>query len=291
MIAMANIRSIDMMLLDDVFEKGSGYVLNFSDRTISRFFAEELNIDFDDPTYAQNGTSKAKRLRCLLQTVDKPTVVRTLNALWEYREAIRLRTGTEDKIQNAHGRFLALIDRISGSPAKAASGHAPPPAFDREIFAGLLQEFQQLAQMQPQPRGYAFEAFLIKSFNKFGLEAREPFRLRGEQIDGSFMLANEIYLLEAKWQNAPSAIDHLHTFHGKIEQKAAWTRGLLISYSGFSEDGLNAFGRGKRVICMDGLDIYDTLSRELPLGNVLERKVRRAAETGSAFTRMRDLFA
>jgi len=29
---MNNIRSIDMMFLDDVFEMGSGYVLNFSDR-------------------------------------------------------------------------------------------------------------------------------------------------------------------------------------------------------------------------------------------------------------------
>ncbi len=64
----------------------------------------------------------------------------------------------------------------------------------------------------------------------------------------------------------------------------------MISYSGFSDDGLNAFGRGKRVICMDGLDIYEMLSRELPLQHVLERKVRRAAETGSAFIRLRELF-
>jgi hypothetical protein len=287
---MSNIRSIDMLFLDDLFDMGSGYVLNFSDRTIAQFFAEELNIDFDDPVFAKNGTSKAKRLRCFLQTVDKPTVVRTLNALWEYREAIRLRSGAEEKIQNARGRLLALIDKISGGTSKAPAGQAPPPAFDRGVFAELLQEFQQLSPLQPRPRGYAFEVFLIKLFNKFGLEARDPFRLRGEQIDSSFVLANEIYLLEGKWQNAPSAINHLHTFHGKVEQKAAWTRGLMISYSGFSEDGLNAFGRGKRVVCMDGLDIYEMLSRELPLTHVLERKVRRAAETGSAFMRVRELF-
>jgi hypothetical protein len=225
-----------------------------------------------------------------LQTVDKPTIVRTLNALWEYREAVRLRAGTEEKIQNAHGRFLSLIDKISGDAPKATAGQTPPPAFDRAVFAELLHEFQQLSQLQPQPRGYAFEAFLIKLFNKFGLEAREPFRTRGEQIDGSFVLANEIYLLEAKWQNVQCAIGDLHTFHGKVEQKAAWTRGLMISYSGFSEDGLDAFGRGKRVVCMEGLDIYEMLNRELPLPHVLERKIRRAAETGCAFIRLRELF-
>ena len=114
--------------------------------------------------------------------------------------------------------------------------------------------------------------------------------LKSEQIDGSFQLANEIYLLEAKWQNQVTGVADLHTFHGKIEQKAAWTRGLFVSNSGFTDEGLAAFGKGKRVICMDGLDIYEVLNREIPLNHVLDRKVRRAAETGSPFIRVRDLF-
>jgi hypothetical protein len=55
--------------------------------------------------------------------------------------------------------------------------------------------------------------------------------------------------------------------------------------------GLVAFGRGKRVICMDGLDLFDTLDREIPLSTALDRKVRRAAETGLPFERIRDLFS
>jgi hypothetical protein len=41
---------------------------------------------------------------------------------------------------------------------------------------------------------------------------------------------------------------------------------------------------------MDGLDLYEMLNREIPLTQVLERKVRRAAETGAPFMRVRDLF-
>ena len=144
--------------------------------------------------------------------------------------------------------------------------------------------------MEPQARSYAFECFLKELFDIYGLSAQEPFRLRGEQIDGSFLLANEIYLLEAKWQNQVTGVADLDTFHGKIEQKAAWTRGLFVSNSGFTDEGLAAFGRGKRVICMDGLDIYEALSREIPMNHVLDRKVRHAAETGSPFIRVRDLF-
>lgn len=285
-----NIRSLDMLFLDELFEMGNGYVLNFSDKTMSRFFAEELNVDIDDRSYAEHGGSKGKRLRCFLQKVDAPAVVRTLKALWEYREAIRQRDGKPDGVENAQGRLLSLINRLEGKPDASPTGQAPKPAFDRPKLLALRGDLMGLSQLAAQARGYAFEILLRDLFNVFGLEARDPFRLKGEQIDGSFALQGETYLVEAKWQAAPTGVADLHTFHGKLDQKAAWARGLFVSNSGFTEDGLVAFGRGKRVICMDGLDLFDTLSRELPLNHVLERKVRRAAETGLPFARVRDLF-
>ena len=286
---MPNIRSIDMLFLDELFEMRGGYVLNFSDRTMSRFFAEELNVDIDDPVYAEHGGSKGKRMRCFLQKVEVPAVVKTLKALWEYREAIRMRDGKAEEVENGQGRLLSLINRLEGKP-DAQPGEAPKAAYDRPKLLALRNELIGFAQLAPQARGYAFETLLRELFNVFGLQAREPFRLKGEQIDGSFVLQGEIYLIEAKWQAAQAGVADLHTFHGKLEQKAAWTRGLFVSNSGFTEDGLAAFGRGKRLICMDGLDLFDTLSRELPLDHVLERKVRRAAETGLPFARVRDLF-
>jgi hypothetical protein len=287
---MSNIRPIDMLFLDDLLEMGSGYVLNFSDRTFAQFFAEELNVDIDDPIYSRNGGSKGKRLRCFLQTVDKPTAIRSLEALWEYREALRRRAGREDSLKNAQGRLLTLISQLSASDLVGPNVGISPSTSNRMKLAELRTELVDLSKLEPQPRGFAFEKFLKTLFDTFGLEARDAFRLRGEQIDGSFVLSSETYLLEAKWQGALSGAADLHAFHGKVEQKARWARGLFISQSGFSEDGLSAFGRGKRVICMDGLDLYEILNRELPLNSVLERKVRRAAETGAPFVRVRDLF-
>jgi hypothetical protein len=285
---MSNIRALDMMVIDDVFEMNGGYVLNFSDRTFAKFFAEELNVDIDDPEYAKDGGSKGKRLRRFLQTVDKPMVARTLHALWEYREAIRMKFGHAEKLQNPHGRLLAVIDRLNaGAPNPANQTMAS--LVGGAVFTQLRADLLGLSSLEPNPRGFAFERFLKSLFDTFGLKARDAFRLRGEQIDGSFILSTETYLLEAKWQNLVSGAAELHTFHGKIDQKAAWSRGLFISYTGFSEDGLHAFGRGKKVICMDGHDIYDALHRELPINHVLDQKVRRAAETGFAFTRVRDL--
>lgn len=265
-------------------------MLDFSDTSFADFFASELKVDIDDPKYAVNGGSKGKRLRYFLQNCDDATAVRALAALWEHRSEYLARTDGNDPVNDAQSRYQGLIDRLSGGAAPKPVQPAPATVVDRQQIAAIKAELLRVSSLSAQARGFAFEGFLKGLFDAFGLAAQEPFRLRGEQIDGSFQLGNDTYLLEAKWHGQPIGVADLHTFHGKIEQKAAWTRGLFVSSSGFSEDGLVAFGRGKRVICMDGLDLYEMLDRDIPLNQVLERKVRRAAETGSPFVRVRDLF-
>jgi hypothetical protein len=287
---MTNIRAIDMMLIDDLFDMSSGYVLNFSDRTFALFFASELGVNIDDPRYAQGGNSKAKRLRYFLQNVDKPTVVRTLNALWEYREALRARARESERIEDAGKKLRSLIGQLGGRPDNAPSAPSGSSIIDKTKIAQINGDLLGITALEPHTRGYAFEKFLRDLFDVYGLQPQDPFRLRGEQIDGSFQFGNETYLVEAKWHGKPLGVAELHVFHGKIEQKAAWTRGLFVSNSGFTEEGLAAFGRGKRVICMDGYDIYEMLNREIALNEVLARKVRGAAETGAPFLRVRDLF-
>jgi hypothetical protein len=120
-----------------------------------------------------------------------------------------------------------------------------------------------------------------------GREALSPHR---EQIDGSFLLDRDTYLVEAKWQNELTGATDLHAFQGKLDQRAAWGRGLFVSYSGFTAHGLIAFGRARKVICLDGRDLSETFQRQLPLPEVLRRKVRRAAEHGVTLARVSDLF-
>ena len=85
----------------------------------------------------------------------------------------------------------------------------------------------------------------------------------------------------------------MNQFSGKVTGKATWSRGLFISHSGFTPDGLEAFARGKptSIICMDGLDLYHVIEGKLELRQVLEKKARRAAETNHAFVPVRELFA
>ena len=285
------IRSMDMPIIDKVFVMEDGWVLNFSNRTFAEFFREELRVDIDDPSWAVRGGSKAKRLRHYLRQADRQTVLDTLNTLWEYREASSVTHNYPELDDTIRVAFFRIIERLGGTPSThETSGTAPAESpIDATVASSLADCLLQVSKLDPQPRGYAFEKFLKNMFDAYGLSARASFRLVGEQIGGSFVLGDDIYLLEAKWTNDLVDAATLRSFNAKVEDKAAWSRGLLMSYSGFSPEGLTAFGRGKSVICMDGRDLHDILSRRLDFAAVLGMKVRWAAETGQPFARVDDL--
>lgn len=290
---MPKIKPLDMKLIDLLFEMEGGYVLDFSDRTMSQFFLGELEIDIDDPLFAADGTSKARRLRSFLTLADTPTCVRALKALWQYRQAALANQRKDEPVVNAEGRFLTLIQGLeSGSSADVIKGD--PFAAVRQVnvdqAAQLKRALLDIHKLAPQARGYAFETFLQQLFEASNLQPRAPFRNTGEQIDGSFQCRGDIYLVEAKWVVNPVGAGELHIFQGKISQKAAWTRGVFISYYGFTDVGLEAFGRGKSLICISGKDINDALEKHIPFTDVIDGKVRAAAETGSVFVPLAKLF-
>lgn len=286
------IKSIDLRLIDALFEMGSGYVLNFSNSTFSEFFKEELGVNIDDPRYEIEGTSKAKRLRYYLRITRTDDVVKALLALWEYRDTIRRRSGEKEKLPDHKIEFFHLIKRLGGiapEEIKAELSQTAQIVLNEEISSHLFNKLMNLINLEPQLRGFAFEKFLKELFDANGMVGRASFRVAGEQIDGSFELMGETYLLEAKWTNKPVDAADLRSFNAKVQDKASWSRGLFVSYSGFSKDGLAAFGKGKSVVCMDGFDLSEMLKNRLSLKETLSKKVRRAAETGQPFVCLRDL--
>ncbi len=155
----------------------------------------------------------------------------------------------------------------------------------------LKEELINLGKKNPQQRGYAFEKFLQQVFETFDLKPRSSFKVIGEQIDGSIELDGHTYLIEAKWQDKLIRENELLVFRGKVESKATWSRGLFISYSGFTKEGLEAFSKGKNtnLIAMTGEDLWAILEGEMPLDEAIRLKSRYAAETGKIMIRIYEL--
>jgi hypothetical protein len=182
---------------------------------------------------------------------------------------------------------------LDGLPHRGMSKVSLTDMPNAKAVVALQAKLTELHSLDPVKRGFAFEPFLSELFGLYDLAPRGSFRITGEQIDGSFVLDSETYLLEARWRNEQAANADLLTFAGKIDGKARWSRGLFVSYAGFSADGLQGFGQGRSttLIGLDGLDLYHVLSGSLDLREVLRRKVRRAAETNRVFVPVRELFS
>jgi hypothetical protein len=265
----------------------SGWVLQFSNRTFEEFFREVVREEIYHERYNLGSGSKAQRMRAFWQVATKDQMTALFNGLLEAWEIY----ANEPIPDSAKHLLQSILNRLNGGAVATASHRVDPvtqPISD-SIAKALFTKLVEITALAPQQRGFEFERFLKDLFNAYHLSARAAFRLTGEQIDGSFVMHNETYLLEAKWENPPTGATDLHTFEGKLGQKAVWSRGLFVSISGFSSDGLEAFGKAKRIVCMDGFDLSEMLRLRLSFIAVLEAKVRRAAETGSPFVSVRNL--
>lgn len=159
---------------------------------------------------------------------------------------------------------------------------------DREqqlrALVGLRGDLEALF-VEPDRRkaGFALEKLLNRLFDLFDLAPREPFKVIGEQIDGSFELDHEVYLLEAKWEQASLAEKELLVFRGKIEGKSSYTRGMFLAMNGITKEAETAIRVGKQptFFIVTGHDLMMILQGARPLDDFLRRRRRLLAEEGA----------
>ena len=81
---MSTLRTIEKTQLEQLLGLGSGYVLEFSNRTFQSFVNESAGLDIYQEKYAFNGDSKANRLRAFWQVEPDHVVAKVLAGLIEY---------------------------------------------------------------------------------------------------------------------------------------------------------------------------------------------------------------
>ncbi len=158
----------------------------------------------------------------------------------------------------------------------------------------LNQDFIRIYEMNDrQQAGRDFEGFLNDFFKHEGLDPREPFVINPqlEQIDGSFSLDNETYLVEAKWHKDQIGREPLSAFRDVIIGKSHITRGVFISISGCTQNAIDALTRGKQPVffILDGYHLMVILQGMISFTELLRRYVRRFAEEGSMYVAAQEL--
>ena len=280
---MAKIDFIEKDNFERLFKMEAGYVLDFTNRTFQEFIYDKMQID----VYAKYpGLSKAKILRSLIADYDNVTVGKLLLELMRYMQARDMIT---DENMSLFKKCAETGNRLIGrnvsvkAPAQKAQDNSPiKSVIDYDKYLNELKGLTDFSDT-PQSRGFAFEKYLRNLFEVNGLEPRGSFKIIGEQIDGSFLLYNEVYLLEAKWTSQKIDKGALVVFNEKVSSKSGFTRGLYISFSGYTDEALATFSNGRTVniILMTVQELAIALTRKIDLIDVLKFKIRALAEEGN----------
>jgi hypothetical protein len=81
---MAELSVVEKTKLEKLLGMGSGYVLDFSNRTIQEFIADSVGLNIFDSKYDYSSGSKANRLRALWKSEPNHVVGRVIGDLLEY---------------------------------------------------------------------------------------------------------------------------------------------------------------------------------------------------------------
>ena len=154
----------------------------------------------------------------------------------------------------------------------------------REKLDELRSLLYAITTEPPQQRGYSLEKLLNRLLALYDIDAKSPFRVVGEQIDGAFTFDNTEFLFEARWRSEKAAVADFDSFVGKISRKLDNTLGLFLSVNGFQDSAIETFSQKRpHFFLMDGTDLSAVLEDRISLPELLTRKRQHAARTGEVF--------
>jgi hypothetical protein len=275
---MSTLDFIEKRKISQLLNQG-GYVLDFTNAKFHQFIIEKTGSDLYKPEM-----SKGKNLEAIVSNENDTIVGKLLLELLRYMQTFGLVNDNNRVLFNECVKIgNRLIGRKNTPPvSEPTKTETPKPSFD---FSKYLSELIALSSSEdtPQARGYAFEKYLNTLFTASGLEPRSAFKIIGEQIDGSFVLRDDVYLLEAKWTSKKTDKADLVVFKEKVSNKSTFTRGLFISYSGYTDEALYTFSKGTQIniVLMTVQELAVSMERNMLLSEVIWKKVRALAEEGN----------
>jgi hypothetical protein len=282
---MSTLTNSEKRKFEQLLDMGSGYVLDFSNRTFSEFVADSTGRNIYDVRYDNESGSKANRLRKFWQLEENGITGRLLGDILDYGAESALFTEKRVLEEACRGIVARLLQGSPIPEAQATTRHKEPSSQQRcsQELAQLKEEFLRLATETDRSKaGLALEKLLNRLFGLFELRPRQGFRITGEQIDGSFELDGEIYLLESKWEHHALPEADLLVFRGKIEGKSTFTRGVFIALNDVTREAREAITRGKApsFFVMNGHDLMMVLRGAITLTDYLRARRRLLGEEG-----------
>ena len=235
---MSSLTHIDKRYLEAALQMGSGYVLNYSDKTFGEFFGRH-RVNIHGAKYQTHGTSKAKKMRSFWEQESDSVVGRVLSdMLNEY--AVDCELSGRDVDGPILGKARHIIGRLLG-----ASQESRP--------VNTVQGFLQQEIAIPKVRNLPVEPSVVPIIESRLLEAQKA--LEAEAYLSVIFLSGSILegVLLGKAQYEPAKFNKSSaspkTEDGKVKRFHDWTLAQFIDVAsdvGVLKPDVQKFSHGLR---------------------------------------------
>jgi hypothetical protein len=148
--------------LEKLFGMGTGYVLNFTDRTFSDFFDEHAKCNINDDVYKEYGSSKAKQLRKFWDIEQNHLVGKVIGEMIIYGEETKYLPDDSDLIADCRKIAKRLLKPNTVAEIDALIQEVDSSDFDR--FAQLIRD--AIEKNQPEIALDRLHTYLVKYIRK-----------------------------------------------------------------------------------------------------------------------------
>jgi hypothetical protein len=135
---MSDLTSTERHKLEQLLGMGSGYVLNFSNRTFDEFFFEIMGRSIYDPQYEYGSGSKANRLRGFWKVESNPLVGKVMGDMLDHALGLEWLKADDPRLEDCR-RIVARI-RSDGPVVEIDSLTAPSDERDFEAVAKAVRD-------------------------------------------------------------------------------------------------------------------------------------------------------
>ena len=174
---MAKLSAIEKRQFERLFDMGSGYVLDFSNRTFREFILDSVGIDIYEEKYNYWSGSKANRLRAFWNQEPDPIVGKLLLDLLEYWKSRKEEDGEDisHSEANLYHECLAIASRLKQAPfvedVEVLDSYA-----EVEDFAPLMKTIREsIEKNEPEVALDRLHTFVVKYVRRLCAKHGIPF--------------------------------------------------------------------------------------------------------------------
>jgi len=235
---MANLNFNEKRYLEKFLEMGSGYVLDFSNRTMQEFIFDTMRIDIYDDKYSINGESKANRLRTFWEVESNYHVGLLLKNLLDYYQTqIDIRERHLDPTDEIlYRECLTIVERLKSGGLVESLDSIKPNVDDISFDKLAISIKDSINNNQPETgldRLHTFMTRYIRELcDKYGVTYRKDIPLNS--LFGMYVkFLNSSELIESEMTNRilKSSISVLEAFNDVRNNRSFAHDNPILNYN------------------------------------------------------------